>query len=204
MRVGIIGIVALTAVLSAPALARAQEAADPQWSTTLAMALGSAQVTCDACDSERSRAPSGYVRVGRAFAPGLTVSAELDAWSKKEEWTLYDASGTRSTGSSRFTITTLDAVVQWYPQSSRGFFVDAGLGWGRYSARSKSFDIGGSSVYSNALGYQAGAGYDIPLTAELAITPSVKVFGFTGAKASDLDGRFGANVAQLALGLTWR
>ena len=203
MRLGIVGVVALTALVTFGSRAQAQQERGDEGSATAAIAVGSAELTCGLCGGDRSRAPSGYVRVGRAIAPGLVLSGELDMWSKSEEWVLTSDTGVESRGTSRFTIATLEAVAQWYPLRSHGVFVDAGLGAGRYSARSKSRDVGGTSVYSNAVGYLAGLGYDIPVSSRLAITPSVKMFGFAGAKIKDVEGRVGANVAQIALGLTW-
>jgi hypothetical protein len=199
----LLALVAIATLLASPGRVLSQQEGARNWSTTLAIAAGSGAVTCDLCDGERAWAPSGYVRIGQEINSRLTLSAELDLWRKSSEWTVV-VDGATARGTSRFTLATLDAVAQLYPWPTYGFFVDGGLGVGRYQASSKSRDIGGTSTYSHALGYQAGTGYDFPLTAHVSFTPSVKVFGFAGAKTRDVDGRFGANVAQLALGLTWR
>jgi opacity protein-like surface antigen len=203
MKITLVCVVALAALVASPSLTQAQERTGDDLSVTAAIAVGSGGLTCGSCDDARAMAPSGYVRIGGPILPGLVLSAEIDAWSKSEEWVLFD--GTSNVhGTSRFTIATLNAVAQWYPLTHRGFFVEAGLGVGRYQVRSKSIDIGGSSAYSNTFGYLAGAGYDIPVSDHVAVTPSAKIFGFSGAKIQDVDGKVGGNVAQFALGLTWR
>jgi hypothetical protein len=194
---------ALTVLLCAGSSAQAQEDSTSEWSSTAAIALGSAKQTCETCDGERTRAPSGYLRVGRAIATGLVLSGEVDVWSKSEDWVLVSNAGLETSGTSRFTIGTLNVVAQWYPVPARGFFVDGGVGVGRYQISSKSRDVGGFSAYSYALGYQAGIGYDIPIGSHFAVTPSAKIFGFAGAKMEGLEGKLGVNVAQLALGVTW-
>jgi hypothetical protein len=196
-------VVALTVLLGAGSSAQAQEDSTSEWSSTAAIAVGSATQSCGTCDGERTRAPSGYLRIGRAVATGLVLSGEVDVWSKSENWVLVSNAGLETTGSSRFTIATLNAVAQWYPVPAHGLFVDGGVGVGRYQVSSKSRDVGGFSTYSYALGYQAGVGYDIPVGSRIAVTPSAKIFGFTGAKVEGLEGKLSVNVAQLALGVTW-
>lgn len=196
------GVLAIGALLAAPAHTRAQDTSSAVVSATAAMAAGSARLTCGGCEGGRTRAPSGYLRLGRVVASGLILSGEVDAWSKSEEWVLFDSSGASSKGTARFTIATLDAVAQWHPLPANGFFVDAGIGIGRYQVSSKSRDVGGFRAYSYSLGYQAGVGYDIPLTSHVSLTPSAKVFGFTEARMDGVDGKASANVEQIGLGLT--
>lgn len=203
MRFRLVVLAAVAALPATPGRAMSQQDIDRNWSTTLAAAAGSGALTCELCEGGRSWAPGGYIRVGQELAPRLTVSAELDLWRKSTDWTQM-VDGATASGTSRFTLATLNAVAQLYPWPRYGLFVDGGLGVGRYQVSSKSWDIGGSSTYSYALGYQAGAGYDIPVTAHVSITPSAKVFGFVGAKVRGVDGRVGANVGQVAIGLTFR
>jgi hypothetical protein len=203
MRLPFVALAAISTLLATPDRARSQQGDARNWSTTLAGAAGSGEVTCDLCDGERKWAPGGYVRVGQEITPRLTVSAELDLWRKSSDWTVV-VDGVNASGTSQFTLATLNAVAQFYPVPTFGLFVEGGLGVGRYQASSKSRDVGGTRTYSNAFGYLAGAGYDIPLTRHVSLTPSVKVFGFVGAKVPDTDGKVGANVRQVALGLTFR
>jgi hypothetical protein len=203
MRIALAGIVGLVALLGAPVGARAQDADSVQWSATIAGAIGSGRLTCGECTGGRQTGAGGYLRIGRPIAAGLTLSGELNVWRTSEEWAIVLENGT-SRGTSHFTVGTLNALLQLYPTPGSGFFLEAGLGVGRYSVSSKSTDLGGFRAYSNAVGYQAGGGYDIPVSEHVAITPSVKVFGFVGATVDGVEGKAGANVAQLGLGLTLR
>lgn len=202
MRSVVLGALALGALLAAPAHAQEQDASSVGLSATAAFAAGSSKLSCANCDGVRAWAPSGYLRVGRVVAPGLVVSGEVDLWRKSEEWSLFFEGTGPANGTSQFTITTVGALAQWYPLPAHGFFVDAGIGIGRYSVSSRSRDVGGFAAHSNALGYQAGAGYDIPLTTHVSLTPSAKVFGFTKTRFEGADGKVSANVAQIAIGLT--
>jgi hypothetical protein len=67
---------------------------------------------------------------------------------------------------------TLDARLRFYPDPAFGFFFTGGFGVGVIRL---SDDHGGRSSYTGAA-IIGGAGYDIPVTADVSITPFANLF----------------------------
>jgi Autotransporter beta-domain len=156
---------------------------------------------CGGAENTRHNAPAGYVRLGREIAPNLVLAGELNAWSRREH----------SPISQRLTIGTLNAVLQWYPRSSNGFFLSGGLGYARWQwntdfvLRTPAGTQIGQSVelHTNELGYQGGLGYDVRVAHGLSLTPYVTIFGGADGNGEET-ASIGSNVIQAGLGLTWR
>src|SRR6185369_10559781 len=87
---------------------------------------GSARFDCDGCSSDRTSAPSGYIRIGGAVRRDLIIAGQVDAWNKQEN------GATLSVG-------TVTATVQWYPQVEGGFYVLGGLGYGSVNTTVDTF-----------------------------------------------------------------
>ncbi|HKO15120.1 MAG TPA: outer membrane beta-barrel protein [Gemmatimonadaceae bacterium] len=182
---------ALALALAAAAPLSAQSAARTGFTLSLGVGGGSAGVSCgDSCTSDRETSPSMYLRLGGAVRPNLVLAGEINGWSKSEN------GGT-------FTIGTVNAVAQYYPAASNGFYLLGGLGFGTMEAKA---DLGGgftASDRANGLGYQLGAGYDWRLAPTFALTPYVGYFSTVGGKFSD-GTQANGNVVQFGLGFTWR
>jgi hypothetical protein len=205
--IGILGVVVLAAVSPGIAGAQIQQPFPDHLEASAGFGFGSSALTCDHCTGNRQTGPSGYLRVGRTFGPSLTLSAELNAWSKPIGWAVFrntgDVLGEGQSGS-RATIATLNLVAHWYTDDSRRFFLDGGLGVGRYQSHGAVPGDSNLSAHSQGLGYQAGVGYDARINTHLALTPFIKVFGLTMAKFGPDQVEMGANTTHLGLGLTWQ
>jgi hypothetical protein len=170
------------------------------------LGIGSSALSCDRCTGNRQTGPSGYVRVGRSFGSSLTLSAELNAWSKAIGWAVFRNTGdvlAEGQSGSRATIATLNAVAHWYTDDSRRFFLDGGIGVGRYQSHGAVPGDPNLSAHAQGLGYQAGIGFDARINPHIAVTPFIKVFGLTMAKFGTDQVEMGANTTHLGLGLTW-
>lgn len=204
--VAVLGVAIFTAAAPAIASAQIRQPFPDHLEAGVGLGFGSSALTCDRCTGNRQTGPSGYLRVGRTFGPNLTLSAELNAWSKAIGWAVFRNTGdvlAEGQAGSRATIATLNAVARWYTDDSRRFFVDAGLGVGRYQAHGAVPGDPNLSAHSNGLGYQAGAGYDARINEHVAVTPFITVFGLSMAKFGDDQVEMGANTIHVGLGLTW-
>lgn len=204
--IDVLGAVVLAAVSPGIAAGQFQQPFPDHLEASAGVGFGSSALTCDRCTLNRQTGPSGYLRVGRTFGSSLTLSAELNAWSKPIGWAVFRNTGdvlAEGQPGSRATIATLNAVAHWYTDDSRRFFLDAGLGVGRYQSHGSVPGDPNLSAHAQGLGYQAGVGYDARINDHFALTPFIKVFGLTGAKFGDDQVEMGANTTHLGLGLTW-
>lgn len=204
-----LGVVALAACSTSSVLAQSRPQGRKGLVGSVGLGVGSGQVTCQTlCQNERRTAPAGYLRIGGPIAPDVIFGAEMNIWSKGlDESDFVSPDPVRVRG--RASIVTVNAVGQWYPWVSRGFFVSTGVGVGRYQMSYTAAGFPRSSSHTTAPGYQIGIGDDIPLSFALSITPYATYFGSTAAGTGlyvDTTGeqeRFGANVFHVGVGLTW-
>src|SRR6185369_2405092 len=70
---------------------------------------GSAGATCTSCNTDREKAPTGYLRLGGAVRPNLIIGGEINGWSKKATDQGFETT---------MTIATINAIAQWYPQTT--------------------------------------------------------------------------------------
>ena len=179
------------ALLVASSPASAQKAQDRQGFTiSFGVGSGSAGMSCDGCtDISRESSTSGYLNIGTAIRPNLTVGGELSGWTKSED----GADGT---------ISSLMAVAHYYPIAKQGVFVSGGLG-----LTMMSMDDGVDKIENKALGLQLGAGYDWRVARNFSLTPYAQWVKGMQAKAdvngSSTDAKFGVDVFQFGLGFTW-
>jgi outer membrane protein with beta-barrel domain len=219
MRAPLFGLLAISLVSSSSAIAQSPTQIRQGFTASAGLGFGSAELTCsDLCGGDRQRAPAGYLRLGRAVTPHLVLAGELNVWTRgvnesitnlfiDETNQILTQEQQRITG--RVALTTINAIAQWYPQTSGGFFVVGGAGVGRYQTHVESVGFDDFSAHTTALGYQVGTGYDIRVTHALSVTPYATYFGVARADIGiepNIEGsspRIGANALHVGLGLTW-
>jgi hypothetical protein len=159
------------------------------------LGYGSASVTCDGCDNSRESSVAVLLRFGGAVKPGVVLSGEINGWSKE----LNGATTTFSW---------LNFVAQFYPQSTEGFYVKAGVGFGGLRATGFASGLGSLKLETTNFGLIAGVGYDVPLTRSFSLTPYAD-FLFAAAADEKLNGgstgvSLGANLIHVGLAASWR
>jgi hypothetical protein len=124
----------------------------------------------------------------------LVLAGEINGWSKTK--TEFGIEGT-------LTIVTVNALVQWYPQPTNGFFVSGGVGAGSMGVDAKIPGQASVSDNTSGLGYQFGAGYDIRVGRNFSLTPFGTYFATAGGKLDSSGQKIDANVFHFGLGFTW-
>jgi opacity protein-like surface antigen len=194
MRTTLLRALALTALCASPLLAQGYPQTREGFTAAFGVGFGSAGVTCDDCDSERQSAPSVLLRLGGAYRPNLILGGEINAWTKSEEEAGEEA---------RVTIGTINFIAQWYPQTTSGFFLDAGIGLGSINTEVSVSGLPGTfNSRTTALGYQIGTGYDFRIARNVSLTPYATFFGTAGGKVENSDAKIDANVGQVGLAVT--
>jgi len=182
--------------LSLPSTAGAQERAG-FWGG-FGGGWGSARVTANELPGD-DRAGSGVanLRLGWTLGERVLLGGEFDFWRKNQELTPgFDAN---------FNIYNLSGILVYYPGAR--FFLKGGAG---ASYMNVDFNQSGSNIQvelGSGLGLIFGAGYDVPLTPNVSLTPAVSVWsGRLGTL--DYQGRtlytdWKQNVFDITLGLTF-
>ena len=126
----------------------------------------------------RESAASGYLKLGGTLNDQVLLGAESNAWVKDE-------------GGVSMTVTSVTAIIQFYPSSTSGFFLKGGAG---FSTTSISF--WGLTVEETGLGLIGGLGYDQRLGTNFSLSPYANYVrnGYDGGST---------NVMQLGVGVTW-
>jgi len=109
--------------------------------------------------------PAVAVRVGGTPNASLRIGAELFGW-----WNSFYDGTAASHATDSFSAILLDG--QFYPAPRSGFYVKGGVGIARSA---ESFDCC-QTVSENGFGWSAGAGYDLPLSRNVAISPVVDFY----------------------------
>jgi hypothetical protein len=185
-------------LVSCLASASAASAAHPQerhgfW-ITLGGGVGSAQISCDDCPSDRETDVVGHVALGGTLNEHLLVGADINLWSKEQEGVtvnLYNAL----------------ATLTIYPQASSGFFLKAGAG---LSFADNDLREGSTTItldFGNGLGLVAGAGYDVRVGRNISITPAVSYWygrhGDVKFMGETIFGNWKHNVVDFTVGVTF-
>ncbi len=160
-----------------------------QW---LGVGIGSGwgRFTCEVCEASRGASVSGYFRVGGTLSSKFLLGVEADGWMRGVEDVDHFMLG-------------VAAQLFFYPNSRKRLYYKAGLGIMLYQASDED-----GSVTTQAFGPNLGAGYDIPISGAVSLTPFVSVFiaslggdiNFNGEQFRS-DG--GLLLAQLGMGVTW-
>lgn len=138
------------------------------------LGIGYADIGCARCGALFENDPwegglgvAGHFAVGRSLIETILVGAELNIWTRR------DGDLDRSA-----TLATLGVGSRLYPSEDGQFFLHAGLGLG------SSF-LGGdnSSIETPGLAAGIGLGYDIQVSAVVAISPMVRFVQIIGEGA---------------------
>jgi len=184
-----LGILTLTLALalSRPAPSQAQHPQTRQgFGISFGFGAGSAVFTCDDCPADwGGTAPSGYFRIGGYLSPSVMLAGESNGWSDPD-------------GAS---IGAVLAVVQWYPMVASGLYLKGGAGY----AYADAMDLGVDPP--TGFGISLGAGYDLRVARNFALTPYVSYLRMIGGNMSwyggDPASKAKIGVVQFGLGFTW-
>src|SRR5262249_43580217 len=103
--------------------------------------------------------PSWAIRLGGTPNPSLRVGGGLMGWSADNGPTTESTVG-------------LLGNVQLYPSRRSGFYLKGGLG---YAWSTEDFNDGAKTT-ENGFVFNAGAGYDIPLSRGIAVAPVIDFY----------------------------
>jgi hypothetical protein len=181
-------IVLAAVIIAAPLHAQGYPQTRSGFTISFGFGSGSATFDCDGCDTGSQSAGTGYFRMGGTVRPNLIIGGEVNGWTKSQ-------------GGATLSIVSFDAVAQWYPSVTGGFYVDAGIGTGSITAE---YDIGGGTLTQtqHGLGYQIGAGYDWRVGRNFSLSPYAKYFSAQTGSSGNGD-KLNAKVFHLGLGFTW-
>jgi len=158
------------------------------------LGAGSAGLSCDGCEVDRSNGFSGSLRMGGTLTPNLLIGGETNGWVKSED-DVDEKVGF------------LTANAYYYPQASGGFFLKGGLGLATSSMEGDDGFGGYAKLESIGFGVQLGAGYDIRVSRNLSLTPYANYLRAFSAEAkfngSSLGENLNPNLFQAGVGLTW-
>ena len=203
----LISVIALSALCASPVIAQNRGRTHAQSNAQVDMPMrdgftlsfglggGSLGLKCATCqDLNRENGPAMYLRLGGAVRPNLILGGEINGWSK----TVKDPND-----ESTVTVATLNAIAQWYPATTAGFYLSGGLGAGSLRSTDRVPGFATATDRTTGLGYQFGLGYDIRVRSNFSITPYANFFGTSGAKFENSQEKIDGNAAQIGLGLTW-
>jgi outer membrane protein with beta-barrel domain len=139
--------------------------------------LGYGSLGCQDC-SGRTGSLSGGLALGGTLSQKVVIGGGTNGWTKSEN-------------GATLTVSTLTALIRFYPSPTGGFFLLGGLGVGQIHGSVTGF---GSATETGA-GVVLGLGYDIRVGNNLSITPFWNGFAMNSSNSD-------ANVAQIGLGLT--
>ena len=152
---------------------------------------GWAHISCDICEANRNLGISGNIRLGVATSPGLLLGAEVNGWVKSEE------SVDELLGS-------LSVVAYWYPNSSGGLYLKAGVGAIGYRISSEEEE----SITSTAIGPELGIGYEVQIAEKFSLSPYLQALISPPTAELKYEGEtqiadVSLSLFQLGLALTW-
>jgi hypothetical protein len=161
---------------ASPILAQAQHAQvrDGFW---FSGGLGYGSLGCEDCSS-RTGGLSGGLSLGGTISPRFLLGVGTTGWTKSEQ-------------GATLTVGTLDARVRFYPSTTGGFFLTAGVGIGSIDGSV----AGVGSATETGVGTILGLGYDFRMRTNMSLTPYWNGFAMRSTNAD-------ANVGQMGLAIT--
>lgn len=171
----VVGVVlAATLGLSGVASAQHRQTRDGFWFN---IGLGYGSLGCQDCGS-REGGVSGALALGGTLSQKVVIGGGTNGWTKSE-------------GGATLTVSTLTALIRFYPSATGGFFLLGGLGVGQIHASVTGL---GSNSETGAAAV-LGLGYDVRVGDNVSITPFWNGFA---TKTTNSD----ANVGQIGVGVT--
>ena len=140
--------------------------------------LGYGTLGCKDC-SGRTGGLSGELQLGGTLSQKVQLGVGSNGWTKSES-------------GATLTVTTVTALIRFYPSATGGFYLLGGLGIGTISASATGF--GGSS--ETGTGAVLGLGYDFRVGTNVSLTPFWNGFAMNSSSSD-------ANVGQIGLGVTF-
>jgi hypothetical protein len=139
--------------------------------------LGYGSLGCRDC-GDRRESLSGALALGGSPSQKVILGAGTNWWTDSEN-------------GATLTVSTLTAVIRFYPSATGGFFLLGGLGVGTLHTELSGF----GSDTETGFGVALGLGWDIRVGRNISLTPFWNGFS---VEMDDMD----TNVGQLGLGLT--
>ncbi|WP_396202676.1 hypothetical protein [Gemmatimonas sp.] len=176
-RVALLAVAAFSLAMATATTVEAQGKAQTRKGFWITGGLGGGSLGCDDCEGRESGA-TAQIALGGTLTPRFQLGATSNAWSKSVDGVTISQSG-------------LMALAKFYPSATGGFFLQGGLGVGR-------FEVGDDSLTEGITGTSAilGIGYDWRVGKNFSVTPF-----FNGIGGSFDEGS--ANFNQLGISLTW-
>ena len=155
---------------------------------------GRLRLTCTTCSGiVAATGPAYTVSVGGAASQNVLLGAQGELW--------------QSSGNPRQQVTTVVAMVQWYPWPAAKVFVRGGVGIVKDSVALTADATGAHSTRGTGVALTLSAGYDFRLTPHFAVAlqaaTNVAALGdltVGGATANDVV----AYVSRIGVALVWR
>jgi len=193
MRTLKLALILIAGAVVVPPLA-AQQSAPParrsgQW-LGFGLGTGIGRVSCPICIANRGASVSGYLKGGGTLSRRMLLGLEANGWM-------------RSAGGADELLVALSGSLYWYPNPRRRLFYKVGVGAMHYQT-----DDGPNRLTSTAFGPQLGAGYDIPLSPTVSLTPFANwlvasLGGELNANGSKFRDDIGLMLIQIGAGITW-
>jgi len=140
------------------------------------LGLGYGSATCsDGCSSEDGF--SGNLAMGGTLNQKVLLGGGTNGWTKSQN-------------GATITLSSLDAIIRFYPSATGGFFLNGGLGLGMARA-----SYGGASNSESGFAMLLGLGYDFRVGKNISLTPFLNGFGFSTSSTT-------WSVGQIGLGIT--
>lgn len=148
------------------------------------LGIGYAAIDCARCGNLFEDDPwkgglgaTGYFGIGRTFTPRVQAGAEISFWARRSGELSRDA-----------TLATIGIGGRFYPIPAGNIYLTVGVGLGG------SILAGNGLIESPGFGAGVGAGYDISLGGNVALSPFARIVQIVGEGAS------GRNRGEPALG----
>jgi len=171
--------VAAATSLTAPGRAEAQNAQTRNgfW---IQLGLGYGTLGCQDC-LDREGGASGMLALGGTLNQHWLLGMASNAWTKSEN-------------NATLTVSTVTALVRFYPSVTSGFFLNGGVGVGRVEASASGFGVTFTASETGG-GAMLGLGWDLRVGSNVSLTPFWNGFAMSSDNTD-------ANVGQIGLAVT--